>query len=86
MLHIEDTELGEMPLPDGLIVPRVRMTTYGLPEVEITVGEQQYEYARSFPIKGQSATLPKAILGLMAENKKPLVLERPDRFYIYVEK
>jgi hypothetical protein len=86
MLHIEDTELGEMPLPDGLIVPRVRMTTYGLPEVEIMVGEQQYEYDRSLPIKGQSATLPKLILSLLAENKKPLVLERPERFYIYVQK
>lgn len=84
MLHFDASEVGEMPLDDGLVVARVRMTTYGLPEVEITVGDQQYEYQRSFPIKGQSATVPKAVRELLAENKTPLVLERPDRFYIYV--
>ena len=86
MLHIEDTELGELPLPDGLIVPRIRMTTSGLPETQIMVGDQEYQYERSIPIKGHSATLPEAILALLAESKKPLVLERPDRFYVYVAK
>ena len=86
MLHIEASEVGEMPLDDGLVVPRVRMTTYGLPEILITVGDQEYQYERSFPIKGQLATVPKAVRALLAEKKTPLVLERPDRFYIYVEK
>jgi hypothetical protein len=85
MMQFEDTELDELGL-DGLLVPRIRMTTYGLPAINIAVGDQEYVYDRSYPIKGHSATLPRMIREAMAEGKKPLVVERPDRFYVYYEK
>ena len=83
MMQFEDTELDALPLDGGLLVPRIRMTTYGLPAILIAVGDQEYQYDRSYPIKGHSATLPKAIRQSMEEGKKPLIIERPDRFYVY---
>ena len=85
MMQFEDTELDELGL-DGLLVPRIRMTTYGLPDINIAVGGTEYVYERSYPIKGHSAALPRMIREAMAEGKKPLVIERPDRFYVYYEK
>jgi hypothetical protein len=85
MMQFEDTELEELPL-EGLLVPRIRMTTFGLPDIEIMVGDQEYLYERSYPIKGHSATLPKAVREGMGAGKKPLIIERSERFYLYFAK
>lgn len=86
MQQYEDTDLDILGLPGGLLVPRIRMTTYGLPDIDIMVGELGYEYERSYPIKGHSAILPKHIRETLEAGKKPLIIERPDRFYVYIEK
>lgn len=86
MQQYDDTELEVLSLPGGFLVPLIRMTTYGLPDIEIMVGDEAYEYERSYPIKGHSAVLPKHIRGTLETGKKPLVIERPDRFYVYIEK
>ena len=82
MLEFEDTEL-EPFAQNGLTVPLIRLTAAGLPSVDIKVGEQQYHYDRSYPIKGHSAVMPGYLKEQLAAGKKPLVIERPDRFYIY---
>jgi hypothetical protein len=86
MMEFEDTELEELPLDGDLTVPRIRMTTYGLPDIEIMLGDQHYQYERSYPIKGHMATLPKAVREGLGAGKKPLIIERSDRFYLYFEK
>ena len=86
MMQFEDTELEELPLDGDLSVPRIRMTTYGLPDINIMVGEQEYQYERSYPIKGHMATLPKAVREGLAGGKQPLIIERTDRFYLYFDK
>jgi len=86
MMQFEDTELEELPLDGDLVVPRIRMTTYGLPDIEIMLGDRQYEYQRSYPIKGHMATLPKAVREGLAAGKTPLVIERSERFYLYFQK
>ena len=86
MLVFEDTDLDVLPLDEGLMVPRIRMTTYGLPDTEVSVGDRTYEYDRSYPIKGHSATVPRYMREVLNAGKRPLVIERPDRFYIYIEK
>ena len=82
MLEIDDTLLEPFPM-DGLLVPVVRMTGDDLVQVELRVGEQPYRYDRSYPIKGHSAVLPGYLRQQMAAGKKPLLVERPDRFYVY---
>ncbi len=82
MQSFDVSELDEFPL-DGMLVPRIRMYTSSQPEINIQVGDQPYLYDRSCPIKGHSAILPGQIRQALAEGKQPLVIERPDRFYIY---
>lgn len=84
MLQFDVSELDEeLALDDDLSIPRIRMTTHGLPEIHIQVGGEEYTYERSFPIKGHMASMPKVIRAAIAEGKQPLVIERPERFYVY---
>ena len=69
---------------DGLTVPLIRMTLDGLPpDSRIKVGDDAYAYDRSYPIKGHSAVMPAYLVEQIATGKKPMVIERPERFYIY---
>jgi hypothetical protein len=71
---------------DGMMVPEIRMTMGETPPlVEVKVGEQAYRYDRSVPIKGHSAHLPKYLREQMAAGKQPLLIERPDRIYVYFD-
>ena len=82
MLEFDDADLEPFPA-DGLMVPLIRMTTGGLPTVSIRVSDRPYQYDRSYPIKGHSATMPAYLKEQVAAGKRPLLIERPDRFYVY---
>jgi hypothetical protein len=83
VLAFEEDAIEPFSVDAGMIVPLIRMTTSGLPEVEIAVGDQPYTYERSYNIKGSSAVMPKYLRELMSQGKKPLVIERPTRYYVY---
>jgi len=82
VLELDYTLLEPSPL-DGLVVSVIRMTSGGLPDANLLVGDQAYHYDRSYPIKGHSAVLPRYLSEQVATGKKPLLIERPDRFYVY---
>jgi hypothetical protein len=82
VLELEETLLEPLPI-SGLVVPVIRMTLDGLPDVDLSVGGHAYHYDRSYPIKGFSAVLPRYLTEQMAAGKKPLLIERPDRLYVY---
>jgi len=86
MMHFDETGLYELGLPGGIYLPRILMTTYGLPDIEITVGEKYYTYERSFPIKGHASSMTPHIRAHLEAGRVPLVIERPDRFYVYIER
>ena len=72
---------------DGMSIPEIRLTmAEEPPKVEIEVGDQAYRSDRSVPIKGHSAVLPRYLREQMAAGKRPLLIERPDRLYVYFEK
>jgi hypothetical protein len=69
---------------DRLTVPLLRLTDDAdLPAVDIKVSGQEYRYDRSYPIKGYSAIMPQYVLEQVGAGKKPLLVERPERFYLY---
>jgi hypothetical protein len=70
-------ELGEIELPyvDLNEAPAIR--------TKLVLGEHEYEYVRSFPIKGHSAIMPDAVAELRGQGKRLLVAERNDRYYLY---
>ena len=82
MLEFEDA-LIEPFAAEGLAVPLVKLVV-GLPDIDVKVGAQVYKYDRSYPIKGHSAALPRYLQEQVDAGKKPLIVERPDRFYVYL--
>ena len=82
MLEFDDSLLEPFSA-DGLMLPLIRLTGVGLPQVALKIGGQEYRYDRSYPIKGHSAVMPGYLKEQVAAGKKPLLLERPDRFYVY---
>jgi hypothetical protein len=80
----EEDQLEPLPL-DGLDIPRIRLTLgEPTPYYQVKVGEQAYEYAKSYPIKGHSATLPKYLREQMSAGRTALLIERPTRYLIYL--
>jgi hypothetical protein len=82
VLELEDDLLEPFPA-DGLMVPLIRIAE-DVPPTDLVVGGQPYRYDRSYPIKGYAAVMPRYLLELVNTGKKPLLIERPDRFYVYL--
>jgi hypothetical protein len=83
ILELEDVDLEPLAL-DGMEVPRIYYHEGPPPFSMLRFDGQEYEYARSFPIKGHGATLPNFLRDRMGEGKKPLLIERTDRFLVYL--
>jgi hypothetical protein len=82
-MEIDESLLEPLPL-DGFEVARVRLHAGGPPFSEVRLGAEKYRYDRSYPVKGHGANLPRYLREQMASGKKPLVIERVDRFYVYL--
>lgn len=83
MHDFEESQL-EPFFTDEFTVPLIRIVTETEPpSSEIKVGGQGYQYDRSYPIKGHSAVMPGYLRAQMDAGKKPLILERETRFYVY---
>jgi hypothetical protein len=81
----EEDQLDPLPI-DGMLVPRVRLTLgEPTPFHQVKVGDQAYEYEKSYPIKGHSATLPRFVREQMGAGRKPLLIERPTRYLVYLD-
>jgi hypothetical protein len=69
-----------------MYLPRIRLTLgEDAPYFQVKVGDQAYQYEKSYPIKGHSATLPRFVREQMSAGRKPLVIERPTRFLVYLD-
>lgn len=82
ILELQDVDLEPLAL-DGMEVPRIRL--YGPPPFStLLFGGAEYHYERSYPVKGYGANLPNFLRERLQEGKKPLLIERTDRFYVYL--
>ncbi len=85
MQELDEDRLEPMPL-DGITVPMIRMVQEDRPPYfEVKVGDQGYRYERSYPLKGFSALMPNFIKEQLAAGKKPLIIERPQRYLVYLD-
>ncbi|MPZ50730.1 MAG: hypothetical protein GEU75_15765 [Dehalococcoidia bacterium] len=83
MLELDDS-LMEPFATDGVIVPLIRLTSEPEPpDSQLMLGDVEYRYDRSYPVKGQSAVMPGYLREQLAAGKKALLIERPERFYVY---
>ena len=82
ILELEDVDLEPLVL-DGMEVPRILY--HGPPPFTMLKFDgQEYHYERSFPVKGHGASLPNFLRDRLVEGKKPLLVERMGRFYVYL--
>ena len=82
-LEIDSSLVGTLELPE-LKVPYVDLNDQPVVHTRLRVGETEYTYDRSFPIKGHSAVMPDAIAELQAQGRQVLVAERNERYYVYL--
>ena len=83
MLEIDPEGVGTLWL-DSLGVPYVYLEGIDSVQARLRLGETEYAYERSYPVKGHSAVMPQDARELMEQGKRLLVAERGERFYVYL--
>lgn len=82
-LQIDPSLVGVLRL-EGFDVPYTHLDSRESVHTNLLVGDTEYAYDRSFPMKGHSAVMPAAIAELQAEGRQVLVAERSERYYVYL--
>jgi hypothetical protein len=82
-LEIDPSLIGTLELA-GFEVPYVDLEDELFVHTRLRVGDTEYTYERSYPIKGHSAVMPGAIAELQAQGRRVLVAERNERYLVYV--
>jgi hypothetical protein len=82
-LEIDPSLIGTLELA-GSEVPHVDLKDWPFIGSRLVVDGTEYTYNRSFNILGHSAVMPAAVAELQAQGRSILVVERKDRYYVYV--
>ena len=82
-MDIEASQLGTLDL-DGQWVPYLDLYDLDFIPTRLKVVKDEYDFAASFLINGHGATMPQRIRELRGAGKKPIVVERGDRYYVFV--
>ncbi len=82
-LELDPNQLGTLEL-DGTWVPYVDLHDETFIPTRIAIGKDEYAFNSSQIIRGHGATLPGKIRELRADGKKPIIVERDDRYYVFV--
>jgi hypothetical protein len=82
LLEIDPADLGTLEL-DGIWVPYVDMYHADFMPMRVKVVDAEYGFQSSMIIFGHGAVLPGQVRELRAAGKKPMVIERDDRYYLF---
>jgi hypothetical protein len=82
-LEIAPERLDALEL-DGIWAPYVYMGDVDFLPTRLTVGKDEYGFHSSMIVFGHGAVLPDRVRELRAEGKKPIIVEREQRYYVYV--
>ena len=82
-MEIDYSDLGTLDL-DGMWVPFIDLVDAGFLPTRLTVSGAQYDWESSILVKGHGAVLPGKVRALRASGKKPLIVERDDRYFVFV--
>lgn len=83
MLVVDRSRVGTLEL-GGMTVPFVDLEDEPFVSSQLRVGDTEYTYSRSFPIKGHGAVMPGVVSELLAAGRSVLVAERRERYYLYL--
>jgi hypothetical protein len=82
-LEIAPERLDALEL-DGIWAPYVYVGDLDFLPTRVKVGADEYNFHSSMIIFGHGAVLPGRIRELRGAGKKPIILERDERYYVYV--
>jgi hypothetical protein len=82
-LEVQPSLLGTLAL-GSFEVPYVDLASQDLVHTRLAVGDDEYAFQRSYPIKGHSAVMPAYVAEALAEGRRVLVAERQERYYVYL--
>ena len=82
-LEVDPSLIGTLELA-GAQVPYVDLNGWPFIGTRLVVDGTEYNYNRSFTIRGHSAVMPQAVAELQSQGHQILVVERQDRYYVYV--
>lgn len=82
-LELDASLIGTLELETSQ-VPYVDLEDWPTIHTRVRVSGVEYGYDRSFPVKGHSAVMPAVVAELLGEGKRVLVVERGERYIIYL--
>lgn len=82
-VDVDPAAIGTFELA-GRELPYVDLEEAPAIHTRLRSGDVQYVYQRSFPLKGHSAVMPEAIAELQAKGCRILIVERNERYLVYV--
>ena len=82
-MEISPSELGTLEL-DGMWVPYIDMYDAEFVPTRLNLSRDEYAFESSILARGHGAVLPPKLRELRAAGKKPLLVERGNRYYIFV--
>jgi hypothetical protein len=83
VLELDPKDLGTLDL-DGAWVPYADLHYMDFLPTRIKLGADEYAYNSSMIISGHGAVLPQRIKALRGAGKTPIIVERDDRYYVFV--
>jgi hypothetical protein len=82
-VQIDPTQLGTLEL-SGQWIPYVDLYDVDFLPTRLNLGSAEYAFDSSIIRLGHGAVLPQKIRDVRSAGKKPLIVEREDRYYLYV--
>lgn len=83
LLQIDEADLGRIEV-DHMRLLYIDLWDAGFVPTRLRVGEREFVYDRSYPVKGHGATMPPYVRRLVEEGRVPLIVERNERYLVYV--
>jgi hypothetical protein len=84
MLEIDPVQVGTLEIEHDVWVPYIDMYDADFLPTRIKVGANEYAFIRSAPTLGYGAFLPGDIREARGAGKKPMIVERGDRYYLFL--
>jgi hypothetical protein len=69
---------------DGAWVPYLDLFDAEFVPTRLKIVNDEYAFERSVPVRGHGAVLPAEIKEARGAGKKPVIVERGDRYYLFV--
>jgi len=83
LLDIDPNQLGTLEIA-GAWVPYLDLYDAGFLPTRIKIANDEYAFVNSVPRRGHGAVLPGRIRDARGAGKKTVIVERDDRYYLFV--